>query len=126
MRTLGALSMLLLALGLWSYPAVAGENPDGKPLPGVSQQINDTQLDQCRGGAGDPADYAQVSRTVPTTQKVVDDTVNFSQDVVSTMKGYNTNPPSNPAIGPSGSQIGPNQNVGPTWGRGQDLTIRNR
>lgn len=126
MRNLLIPTVLVLTLSIAPVAAVTGENPDRQPLPWLSQQINDRQLNQCKGRVGNPADYSQVERTIPTTQKVVDDTVNFSKDVITTMKGYNTHSPSDPSIGPSGGQIGPSQNVGPTWGRGQDLTIRNR
>ncbi len=126
MRTLVIPAVLVLALSMMPAAAVAGEKPGSGPMPGVSQKINDTQLDQCRGGLGDPADLSQASKTVPTTQKVVGDTVNFSENVMGTMKGYNTNPPSDPSIGPSGSQMGPNSNIGPSWARGPDITLHNR
>ncbi len=126
MRTLVIPAVLVLALSMVPVAAMAGENPGSQPVPGVSQKINDTQLDRCRGGVGDPADLSQASRNVSTTQKVVGDTVNFSENVMGTLKGYNTNPPSDPSIGPSGNQIGPNSNIGPSWARGPDLTVRNR
>jgi hypothetical protein len=126
MRKLVIPAVLVLTLSLAPIAAVAGENPGNQPMPVLTQQVNDTQLDQITGRVGNPADFSQASKTTATTQKVTDDTVNFSQHVMETMKGYNTNPPNNPSIGPSGPQIGPNSNVGPTWARGQDITMHNR
>jgi len=125
MRTLVIPVVLVLIMGIWAVAATAGENSGSGPSPTVSQQVNDTQLDGCKGRLGNPADLSQVSRTVPNTEQVVGDTVNFSKDVIATMKGYNTHPPDDPSIGTQGSP-GPSQNIGPTWARGQDITMHNR
>ncbi len=123
MRTLVIPAIWVLTLSLAPMAAVAWDNPGNQPTPGLSQQVSDTQLGQINGKVGSPADLSQTATTTSTAQKVTGDTVNFSPRVMDTMKGYNTNPPNNPSIGPSGSQIGPNGNVGPTWARGQDITM---
>jgi hypothetical protein len=123
MRTLVIIAVLLLTCML-SVAAVAGEHAAVQPAPVLSQPVNDAQLGQFRGGMTNPADYARVNRNVSTTQQVSGDTVNFSQDVMATMKGYNTHPPSDPSIGPKGA--GPAGGVGPTWLKGPDITQHNR
>jgi|WetSurMetagenome_2_1015567.scaffolds.fasta_scaffold200325_1 hypothetical protein len=126
MKTLVTPAILVLTLSLAPVVAVAGDNPVNQPVPGLSQEVSDTQLDQFKGKVSDPADLSQTSRTVPTTQKVAEDTINFSENVIATMKGYNTHPPNSPAIGPSGP-IGPSGGIGPTWARGgNDITMHNR
>jgi|WetSurMetagenome_2_1015567.scaffolds.fasta_scaffold119650_2 hypothetical protein len=120
MRTLVITAILMLTLSMAPVGALAGENPGGQPVPGVSQQVNDTQLDRCKGKVGDPADYSQVSRTVPTTQRVVDDTVYFSKNVMKTIDG--TYGHREPGTGPQG-KVGPNyNNIGAPWTRGKDIT----
>ena len=128
MRTMVIPAVLELTLSKMTVAdvAVAWEIPGRQPVPELSQPVNDTQLDQFKGRLGDPTDLSQVSRTVPTTQQVVGDTVNFSENVMGTLKGYNTHPPSDPSIGPSESHPGPIGNTGPTWARGKDITIHNR
>ena len=126
MRTLVIPAVLVLTLSIMPVAAVAGEIPDRQLVPELSQPVKDTQLDQFKGRLGDPTDLSQVSRTVPTTQQVVGDTVNFSENVMGTLKGYNTHPPSDPSIGPSESHPGPIGNTGPPWARGKDITIHNR
>jgi hypothetical protein len=127
MRNLVIPAVLVLTMTLAPMAALAGENPGGQPMPALSQQVSDTELGQLNGKVRNPADFAQVSRNTSTTLKVAGDTVNFSQHVIDTMNGYNTNPPTNPSCGPSGSQIGPNSNVGPTWAQGgRDITMHNR
>jgi hypothetical protein len=117
--------VLVLALALTPVAAGAGDNPGQQPVPGVSQQVNDMQLSNFKGRVGDPADLSQASRTVSTTLQVVGDTVDFAGNVMDTMKGYNTHPPNNPAIGPSG-HTGPAGNIGPSWLQGKDITVRMR
>jgi hypothetical protein len=126
MRNLLIPTVLVLTLSIAPVAAVTGENPDRQPAPELYQQVNNAQLDQCKGKVGDPADLSQVSRIIPSAQQVVGDTVNFSKDTIATMKGYNTHPPSDPSIGPSGRHIGPSGHVGPAWASGKDLTIHNR
>jgi hypothetical protein len=123
MKTLAISGVLALALTLTPVAAGAGDNPVQQPVPGVSQQVNDTQLSHFKGKVGDPADLSQASSTIPTTLQVVGDTINFAEDVMATMKGYNTHPPNNPAIGPAG-HTGPGGNIGPSWLQGKDITIR--
>jgi hypothetical protein len=126
MKNLVIPAVLVLTLSLAPVALAAGENPGSQLGPALSQQVNETQLDQCKGKMGDPADYSQVSKTVPNTLQATGDTINFSENVMGTLKGYNTHPPSDPAIGPSGGPIGPSGNIGPTWARGTDITVHNR
>ena len=125
MRTL--IIPVVLVLSLMPMAATAAENPGSRPNPALSQQVNDTQLGQCRGRMGNPADLSPASKTVPTTLQATGDTINFSENVMATMKGYNTHPP-DPSMGPVGptGPSGPNDNIGPTWARGRDITVHNR
>lgn len=130
MKTLVIPAVLGLIMTLAPVAASAGENPVNQTTPALSQQVNDTQLDQFKGRLGDPVDFSsQASRFVPSTVlpqtlQIVGDTVNFSENVMGTLKGYNTHP-SNLATGPTGS-LGPGSNVGPSWLRGPDITVRAR
>ncbi len=127
MRTLIIPAALVLALSLMPMAAAAGENPGSQPNPALAQQVNDTQLGQCRGRMGNPVDLSQASKTVPTTLQATGDTINFSENVMGTLKGYNTHPP-DPAMGPVGPEgsCGPSGNIGPSWARGTDITVHNR
>ena len=122
MRTLVIPAVLVLTLSMVPVAAVAGDNPGRQPVPELSQQVNDTQLSQYKGKLGEPTDFSQVSRTVPTTQQVIGDAVNFSENIMGTMQGYNTHPPSDPSIAATGHN-GPSQGIGPTWMRGKDITV---
>ena len=68
-----------------------------------------------------------MEKTVPTTLRATGDTINFSENVMGTLKGYNTNPP-DPSMGPIGptGPCGPSGDIGPTWMRGTDITVHNR
>ena len=48
----------VLVLCLMPTAAAAGENPGSQPNPALSQQVNDTQLGQCRGRMGNPTDIS--------------------------------------------------------------------
>ncbi len=127
MKNLLIPAVLVLSMTLAPVAAGAGANPGGQPAPALSQQVNDTQLDQFKGKMGDPVDFSsQASRLVPSTvvpqtQQVTGDTINFSEHVMDTMQGYNTHP-SNLSTGP----LGPGGNVGPSWLRGPDITVHTR
>ena len=125
MKTLAISAVLVLSL--MTTAAAAGEHPGSQPNPALSQQVNDTQLGQCRGRMGNPADLSQAEKTVSTTLQSTGDTINFSENVMATMKGYNSNPP-DPSMGPVGpaGPSGPSGNIGPTWLRGPDITVHNR
>ncbi len=127
MKNLVIPAVLALTLSLAPVALAAGENPGSQLGPALSQQVNETQLDQCKGKMGDPADYSQVSRTVPTAQQATGNTINFSENVMATMQGYNTNPP-DPSMGPVGptGPTGPSGNIGPSWAKGPDITVHNR
>ncbi len=49
MKTTLLLVILLLTLGLWSVPALAGDNVVMQPLPAASQPVDDAQLSQMNG-----------------------------------------------------------------------------
>src|SRR3974390_940796 len=98
MRTLVIPAVLVLTLSMVPVAAVAGDNPGRQPVPELSQQVNDTQLSQYKGKLGDPTDFSQVSRTVPTTQQVIGDAVNFSENIMGTCRATT---PIHPAILPS-------------------------
>jgi len=128
MRTLVIPAVLVLTLSMAPVAAVAGENPGVQSVPESFQQMNDTQLRHFSGKLGATVDSSLGPKNAPqAVGQAITDTINFSENVIATMKGYNTHPPDNPSIGAgAGGNVGPNSNIGPSWARGQDITVHMR
>jgi hypothetical protein len=96
MRTTVLLVIVLLTLGLWSAPAMAGDHAVIQQLPASCQPVSDVELAQLSGKQGFSFNWCQVARCIynqlpPPTQQKILCAVQVARTIYSCVNGQNTN-----------------------------------
>jgi hypothetical protein len=95
MRTTVLLVIVLLTLGLWSAPAMAGDHAVIQQLPASCQPVSDVELSQLSGKQGFSFNWCQVARCIysqlpPPTQQKILCAVQVARMINSCINGKNT------------------------------------
>lgn len=94
MRTTVVLAILLLTMGLWSAPALAGDQTVIQQVPASCQPVSDVELSQLSGKKGCSLDFRQVARCIynqlpPPTQEKLCCAVRVAKAIYSCVQGNN-------------------------------------
>jgi hypothetical protein len=76
MRAMALLAILLLTMGLWSAPVMAGDNTVIQQLPASCQPVTDAELSQMNGKGRISLDLCRIAQCIysnlpPDTQRKV-------------------------------------------------------